>query len=149
MTDLFVTSLSGASARQAVVEQSGSSAWLFMTGPNGEKPIADCFLYNNGGQAIPPVRTGRIACPPTDNGPPALDERYASDEQVLLPVTEDDVQIIWSPAGDAVAVRIHGHVAGFISPDDLQGYSRAVKIDCQWAHPFDEELYLGLFGAER
>ena len=52
MTDLFVTSLSGASARQAVVEQSGSSAWLFMTGPNGEKPIADCFQIAVGGHAI-------------------------------------------------------------------------------------------------
>jgi hypothetical protein len=133
MSDFFVSSLSGASGRQAVVEQSGSSAWLFVTGRDGAAPIADCFLYN-----VPGVQT-------LEEAPPPLDPRYASDDQVSLPVAEDDVQIRWSVDGDAVAVHVHGKVVGFIGPDDLRGYSRAVNQDCDWAHRFDEELYRKLF----
>jgi hypothetical protein len=134
MTDLVVTSLSGASARQAVFEQTPSSAWLYMTGPNGEPPIADCFLYNTGeGQQ------------PDDEGPPPLDAQFASDYRVALPLAEDDIELIWSMDGNAVAARIRGEIVGFISPDDLQGYSRSVREDCTWAHRFDVEIFKRLF----
>jgi len=136
MAPLFVSSLSGASGRQAVVEESTGSAWLYMTGPDGELPIADCFLYNteaawiSGGQ-----------------GPPPLNEKFASGYRVSLPVSDEDVQLTWSRSGDAVAVRIHGVYVGFIGPDDLRGYSRSVARDCDWAHAFDVDLFNRLFGA--
>jgi hypothetical protein len=132
----FVTSLSGASARQAIVEESHASAWLYMTAPNGEQPVADCFLYN----------TGEVWSGDRD-APPPLDPAYASDYHVKLPVSEDDIQIVWSVSGDAVAVRIHGQFVGFIGPHDLQGYSRSVKENCEWAHPFDVDLLRRLFAA--
>jgi hypothetical protein len=128
--DFFVSSLSGASARQAVVEETGPSAWLYMSAANGEEPIAACFLYNTG-------REGE--------GPPPLDPEFASEYRVRLPVTEDDVSIVWSAKGDAVAVRIHGEFVGFIGPDDLLGYSRSVRDDCGWAHPFDVDGFNRLF----
>ena len=131
---LFLSSLSGASARQAVVEESSASAWLYMTAPNGEAPIADCFLYNTDG-----VWTD------TREEPPPLDLAFASGYRVRQPVSEDDVQIVWSRKGDAVAVRIHGEFVGFIGPDDQRGYSRSVSEDCDWAHPFDVELFNRLF----
>ena len=131
---IVLTSLSGASARHAVVEESHASTWLFMTAPNGEEPIADCFLYNTGGE-------------PLDGDPPPLDPAYASSFEVTLPVTEDDIQIVWSVAGDSVAVRVHGQFVGFIGPHDLRGYSRSVHTDCEWAHAFDVELFKRLFDA--
>ena len=134
MTDLVVTSLSGASARQAVFEQTPSSAWLYMTGPNGEPPISDCFLYNTGGVQQP-----------DDEGPPPLDPQFASEYRVQQPLNAEDVELIWSADGHAVAARIRGEMVGFISPDDLQGYSRSVRQDCTWAHPFDVEIFKRLF----
>ena len=136
MTGVLVTSLSGASARQAVVEQSGASAWLYMTAPNGEPPFADCFLYS----------TGEASRSSADE-PPPLDPAYASPYRVHLPVTDEDIQIIWSQDGDAVAVRIHGEFVGFIGPHDLRGYSRSVNQDCDWAHSFDVDLFRQLFDA--
>ena len=132
MSDFFVSSVSGASGRQAVVEQNGTSAWLFITDSNGE-PVADCFLYD-----VPGVS-------PKEDAPPPLEPRFASAEQVRMPVDEDDVKIIWSEDGNAVAARIHGKVAGFIDSNGLRGYSRAVNEDCPWAHRFDEALFRKLF----
>jgi len=135
MADLLLTSLSGASARQAVVEESTASAWLYMTGPEGEEPVVHCFLYDTGGE-------------PGEDEPPPLDPEFASGYRVALPVTEDDVEIIWALDGHAVAVRIHGEYVAFIGPEDLRGYSRSVAIDCDWAHPFDAELFNRLFDME-
>ena len=132
---LFVSSLSGASARLAVIEESGASVWLYMTAPDGEPPIAGCFLYN----------TDDVQ-PPDVEAPPPLDVAFASGYRVRLPVTEDDAQIVWSPAGDAVAARICGEFVGFIGPDDLRGYSRSVSQVCPWAHRFDVDLFRQLFG---
>ena len=134
MSAILITSLSGASTRQAVVEESAASVWLYMTGPRGEPPIAGCFLCN----------TGNSWTPSTEE-PPPLDEALASSNRVQFPVHDDDVQIIWSAAGDAVAVRIHGEYVGFIDSTDLRGYSRSVSQDCDWAHPFDVELFKRLF----
>lgn len=103
-----------------------------MTAPGGEEPIANCFLYN----------TGR---PADTDEPPPLDDADAASYNVRLPVTDDDVQIVWSPKGDAVAVRIHGEFVAFIGPDDLLGYSRSVARECEWAHPFDAALFIKLF----
>lgn len=136
MPDLFIASLSGASARQAVVEESAACGWLYMTGPEGAEPVADCFLYNM--DNVPAA---------SSDSPPPLPEVFASAYRVRLPVTEDDVAIVWSPKGDAVAVRIHGEFVAFIGPDDPLGYSRTVKEDCDWAHPFDVELFRKLFEA--
>ena len=132
---MFVASLSGASARQAVLEETPSSAWLYMTAPEGGPPIAGCFLYN-----IDP------SLAPDDETPPPLDPKFASDFSVELPVTEDDVELLWSIDGNAVAVRIRGLIAGFIGPDDMNGYSRSVNQDCPWAHAFDIPLFKKLFG---
>jgi hypothetical protein len=134
MTDLVVTSLSGASSRQAVFEETASSAWLYMTGPNGEPPIADCFLYNTGGEPQP-----------DDEGPPPLDPYFAAEYHVELPLAEEDIELIWSRDGNAVAARIRGEMVGFISPDDLRGYSRSVREDCTWAHRFDVDLFKNIF----
>ena len=119
----------------AVIEESAASVWLYMTAPNGEEPIADCFLYNTGGVGIQALEA-----------PPPLDPAFASSYRVRLPVTEDDVRIVWSPAGDAVAASIHDEFVGFIGPDDLRGYSRSVNQDCPWAHRFDVALFNRLFG---
>ena len=133
---MFVSSLSGASARLAVVEESAAAAWLFMTAPEGDEPVAQCFLYN----------TGRTINYEDEDAPP-LDPAFASTYVVRMPVTEDDVQIVWSIEGDAVAVRIHNEFVAFIGPDDALGYSRSVKEDCDWAHPFDVERFKRLFDA--
>jgi hypothetical protein len=136
MSGVFVSSLSGASARQAVVEETSASVWLYMTAPNGDPPVAACFLYN----------TGRESSANAEE-PPPLESEYASDYRVRLPVTDDDVEIRWSAAGDAVAVRIHGEFVAFIASHDLLGYSRTVREDCAWAHAFDVEMFRRLFGA--
>ena len=133
---MFVSSLSGASARLAVVEETAAAAWFFMTAPEGQQPVAQCFLYN----------TDSGSKPEDDDAPP-LDPAFASNYRVRTPVTEDDVQIVWSVEGDAVAVRIHDEFVAFIGPDDALGYSRAVKQDCDWAHPFDVDLFKRLFNA--
>lgn len=122
----FKASLSGASARQAVVEDTGASAWLYLTEPEDPTPIAACFLYNGiaPGGADP-------------DGPPPLDPQFASGFEVPRPVSEDDIEIFWSLDGDAAAVRIHGLLVAYITAADPVGFSRSVSEDCPWAHLFD------------
>ena len=140
MADVLLTSLSGASARLAVFEQTGASAWLYLTAPGDFEPVASCFLYATGEPAE------------GDEAPPPLDPQYASGYTVAPPVTEDDVDLLWSAKGDAVAARIKGQIVGFISSEEdaeperfLLGYSRSIREDCAWGRPFDVPLFQRLF----
>ena len=139
MADVLLTSLSGASARLAVFEQTGASAWLYLTAPGDFEPVASCFLYATGEPAA-----GEDAAPP-------LDPQYASGFAVEPPVTEDDVELVWSPKGDGVAARIKGQIVGFITSEGqeserfLLGYSRSIREDCAWGRPFDVPLFQQLF----
>ena len=140
MADVLLTSLSGASARLAVFEQTGASTWLYLTAPGDFEPVASCFLYATGEPAA------------GDGAPPPIDPQYASGYTVEPPVTEDDVELLWSPKGDAVAARIKGEIVGFISAEESQesqrfllGYSRSVGEECAWGHPFDVPLFQRLF----
>src|SRR5437773_4134181 len=121
MEALFITSPHPLSGRQAIVEESSSSAWLYLTGPGGARPIADCFLYN-----LPASGT------PDRHSPPPLDPRFASNLQIVLPLSPEEVELVWSETGNAVAARIRGQIVGFIGLDDGRGYSRAVSQDCPW-----------------
>jgi hypothetical protein len=130
--DFYKVSLSGASGREAVFEQTSASAWLFMSGPEGAEPIARCHVYDTGED-------------PREGDPPPLEPRFGSGYRVALPVSEDEVEIFWSPEGDAAGLRIRGELVAFIGPDDLLGFSRGVAADCDWAHPFNVELFRDLF----
>lgn len=140
MADVLLTSLSGASARLAIFEQTGAAAWLYVTAPGDFEPVASCFLYATGESAE------------GDDAPPPLDPQYASGYAVDVPVTEDDVELLWSPKGDAVAARVKGQIVGFISSEEPQeagrfvlGFSRSVIEDCAWGRPFDVPLFQRLF----
>lgn len=44
--NLFLTEENTLSGRQAVFEDNGKSAWLYLTGRGSEKPAADAWVYN-------------------------------------------------------------------------------------------------------
>jgi hypothetical protein len=84
--DLFLSEQHAHSRRWAVVEDDGSSAWLYLTAPESTKPVAICWLYNR--------TTG---------------------SEPFQPPSAQSVSFRWSASGEAVAVLFGADLIGFIA----------------------------------
>ena len=96
--NLFLEHKHPASRRLAVLEDDGTSAWLYMTEPDSRKPVADAWVYN------------RIAAPPAEaiksyrGGPPPAAQGYASKAALCEDPSSHEWSFLWSEEGESVAV---------------------------------------------
>lgn len=143
MTDdnLFLESEHPASGRFAVLEDDGTSAWLYLTEPGTRKPVADAWVYN------------RIAAPPMEaikayrGGPPPAAQGYASEGALCQDPATHAWSFVWSSDGESVAVAKDGAAVAFIVDGQKGGYSRELVNDGPWGHPWSETLFRQKFGA--
>jgi hypothetical protein len=139
--DLFLEDQHPRSRRLAVLEDDGTSAWLYLTEPDSRRPVADAWVYN------------RIAAPPADaiesyrGGPPPAVQGYASEQAVCEDPSVHEWSFIWSYNGDAVAVAKDGHAMAFIVLGQKGGYSRELVKDGPWGHLWSDELLRSTFGS--
>ena len=88
--NLFLEHKHPASRRLAVLEDDGTSAWLYMTEPDSRKPVADAWIYN------------RVAAPPADaiksyrGGPPPAVQGYASEVALCEEPSSHEWSFVWS-----------------------------------------------------
>ena len=104
----FLSEQHSVSHRWAVFEDDGLSAWLYLTEPNSEKPIADCWIYN---------RVSDIE--PTENylsrgvAPPATLE-FIRDDALTIVSETSSLRFVWSGDGESVALFDGDVLLGFI-----------------------------------
>jgi len=138
---LFLENEHPTSRRLAVLEDDGTSVWLYVTEPNSRKPTADAWVYN------------RIAAPPASaiesyrGGPPPAVQGYASDSALCGDPIAHRWSFIWSSDGESVAVAKDGEPAAFIVVGNKHGYSRELVKDGPWGHPWSNELFASTFVA--
>jgi hypothetical protein len=137
---LFLSMQHPTTRRWAILEDDGTSAWLYVTGPDTLKPVGDCFVYS----ARPPA-----AEVPKDwfrGSPPPITTVYASPTAYRPDLPLGQVAVTWAADGRAAAVFVGDEPVAFLIVGQLLGYSRAVATDGPWGHPWDEGQFERYFG---
>ncbi len=133
--ETFLSEQHSVSHRWTVFEDDGLSAWLYLTEPNSEKLIADCWIYN----CVSDIE-------PTENylsrgvAPPAPLEFVRDDTLTSLSETSS-FRFAWSDDGESVALFDGNILLGFIVSGQKRGFSRNVRKDGAWGNLLDEDLY--------
>jgi hypothetical protein len=139
--NLFLEHEHRESGRLAVLEDDGTSAWLYISEADSRKPIGDAWVYN------------RIAAPPTEaiksfhGGPPPAAKGYASEAALCENPSSHEWSFVWSADGESVAVAKDGEPVAFIIGGEKGGYSRELVKDGPWGQPWSEKLFRLKFGA--
>lgn len=137
--ELFLESQHAVSRRFVVMEDDGTSAWLYLTEPETRKPVGDAWVYN------------RIPAPPTSEiksyrgGPPPAAIGYASDTALCDSPFEHEWSFIWASDGHAVAVAKQGVPVACIVADQKGGYSRELIKDGPWGHVWSDAEFKRVF----
>jgi hypothetical protein len=140
--DLFLSEQHPRSRRWAVVEDDGTTAWMYLTGPDRQKPVADCWLYNR--VEAPSVFSSSRGSAPVAPATHVVDRRACEP-----PPRRDQVRFEWSSDGDAVAVHFGPELIGFIAATERRGFSKNLSTSGPFGSPIDRALYERLFGAPR
>ena len=137
--EVFLSEQHPVSHRWAVLEDDGLSAWLYLTEPNSEKPIADCWIYNRTSNPEPAESyMSRGSAPPAPSD-------YIGDSAVVLSSDASSFRLVWSEDGESIAFFDDNILMGFIASGEKRGYSRNLARAGAWGNPLDEGLYKSLF----
>lgn len=131
----MLESYNGASRRCAVFEDDGTSGWLYMSGVDDRKPIADVWIYN------------RITAPPPSdiknyrNGPPPAASGFTDDSTICHDPGSHAWTFVWSDDGDGVVMHCDGEPIAMLVASDRRGWSRNLRRDGPWGNVWNDKLY--------
>lgn len=135
----MLESLNDGSGRVAVFEDDGTSAWLYLSGVNDRKPVADVWVHN------------RINAPPASKmkndrgGPPPAASGFTDDATICRDPDGHDWAFTWGNGGNAVVIHRDGLPLAMLVAADRRGWSRNLRRDGPWGHVWDESLYTAVF----
>lgn len=136
---IFITDQHSVSGRWAVFEDDGVSGWLYLTIPNEQNPIADCWIYNRI-QAPDPAEIEKY-----QDGPPPASSEYAGHAALVRDITEFQVQFVWSIDGNAVALIVDGVPMGYVLADRRGEHSKNLRKSGPWGEVFNQVEFEILF----
>ncbi len=139
MNKLFLDNQNPISLRWAILEDDDKSAWLYLTEPRTEHPIADVFVYNR----IKPIKTKDVK--KIYGGPPPIDEAHANNQSVISKPETHHFSFAWSSDGNSIAVIKEGNPITMIINAEKHGYSKGIGVNGPWGHVWDEVLYQRVF----
>lgn len=116
--DAFLSEKNPVSHRWAVFEDDGSSAWLYLTEPDSEEIMADCWIYN---RVQNPLPANRYA---SEGIAPPAPANYIGDAAVMNAVDVSNFRFVWSEDGESVSFLDGNSLLGFIAAGQKRGYSR-------------------------
>jgi hypothetical protein len=121
--------------RWAVVDDDGTCAWLYITEPDSEKPVSDCFLYNR----IPVIEDEIVNYYVSRGIQPPISKKFASQSALIKNIDEGQVQINWSNDGSLVTVNIFGNKWATIFIGEKLGSSRGIENEGPFGYPLTEK----------
>ncbi len=136
---LFLTEYHATSNRNVVVVDEGSSVWCYLTEPNGDNPIADCWLLNT---IDAPENLDDFGS--SESAPPAT-RRYVTDAAKRALPSEASIKLLWSKDGESVAVYVGRELLGFIAHNIPRGFSTNLREEGPFGSPLDRELFSMFF----
>ena len=131
----MLESINDISGRVAVFEDDGVSAWLYLSGANDRKPIADVWVHN------------RIKAPPTTEianyhgGPPSAASGFADDSTICHDPDAHNWTYTWHDDGDAVVIHRDGIPVAMLIASERRGWSRNLRRDGPWGNVWSEDRY--------
>jgi hypothetical protein len=128
----FISEQHSSSQRHAIFEDDGTSAWLYLTGPNGPRPVADVFVYNRQAPSDRVDKSDR-------SHPPPIVKQFAAPDAVVDDPGRSVWRFQWSADGNSVALVRDGVVVALIRAGQRRGYSSAVVAECPWGAPLGDE----------
>lgn len=135
--DIFLTEQCETNGRWAIFESNSSSAWLYMTEPNSQKPSADAFVYS----LVTPVTKEEAKAMMERGDTPVIVDSYSNDQTVKTGIEEKDIKIRWDAKGRSVVVFISGAPVTILKVGDRQGYSKGLGKDGFFGKPWNESVY--------
>jgi hypothetical protein len=136
----YLSELHAVSQRRAVFDDSGATAYLYLTDANSETRIADAWVYNR--VAAPTPEEARRFLP----DPPPAAAGYVSENAFCADPMSIRWRIAWSRDGNSVAlVDDVGPIACILSGRS-RGYSRELIRSGPWGEPWSEAAYVDIFG---
>lgn len=138
-SNLFIDAQHSLSRRFAILEDNGTSAWLYLTEPDIEKPSADAWVHN------------RIPAPSKEEvksfrgGPPPAAIGYASNTAICESPADHDWAFIWADNGNSVAVTKDGVPVACIVAAPKGSYSRELVKDGPWGSVWSDAEFDRVF----
>lgn len=136
--ELFLAFYNETSKRHAVIEDDGLTAWLYLSQPSDDpaktKPIDSYgFVYNR----KEPIEVKEVQNYRPD--PPPIAKGYASEEAVCTNPDQHRWSVLWSEDGESVLLQRDGIPWCLIMNGEKMGYSKAIKVEGDWGHPWNDE----------
>ncbi|WP_156029285.1 hypothetical protein [Shewanella sp. 38A_GOM-205m] len=138
--DIFIEQKNEVSGRFAIIEENGTSAWLYLMPASGKGIDRDAFVFS----PIEPAE--KLNIDEIKNGDtPILTKSVASESAVITNVTESELSLEWSKDGHSVAVLYKNKPIAFIDSVQKASYSKALKIESFFGKPWDQNTYNEIF----
>lgn len=137
---LFMDEFHPRSGRCVILEDNGSSAWLYLTSKEGKGIEKDAFAYS----PIKPMdelNKAEIA----SGSPPVLIKRIASSEAVIEAIEEKKFEFKWSTTGESVALIYKNKPFAMIHAEFPRGFSRALTKESGFGNPWNQDAYIREF----
>ena len=102
-------------------EDDGLSAWLYLTEPDSEKPVADRWIYNriSNPESTESYMSREVA-------PPAPSD-FARDGAFVVSPDAPSFRLVWSKDGESVALFDGNILMEFIASGQKRGFSRKMR----------------------
>lgn len=121
------------SKRFAILEDDGTSCWLYLTRPNDQAVAADAWVFNR----IAPPSPSEVKV--YRGGPPPAAKGYVSASAVCETPLDYEWTFLWSADGESVAIEKDGQPVAFIVAGQEHGYSRELIKDGPWGQKWSAE----------
>ncbi len=139
---IFIHSQHPTSKRFVILDESERVAYLYLTDKGKQIPVKDALAYM------------RVTAPnkvdwkntAKEGHPPILSKEFASDSAVIKNAKEGQFSFEWSDDGESASLNYNGNPIAFVSVKKSLGYSKAISKPNKLALPWDEKIYIELFG---
>ena len=135
----FLSERHGESRRQAVFEDTGIAAYLYLSSADSNAIVADAWVYN---RIEAPTIDEAKSCRPD---PPPAAEGYATAEAYLPSPGAYVWSFRWAQDGQSVAICADGVALAFIRGGQRRGFSRHLLRSGPWGEPWSDEVYEATF----
>ena len=139
MSSLFLSEQNQNSGRFVFLADEGTAVWMYLTAPNEQTIVADCWVHN-----LVPAPEDLTEYRGKDSPPPATKEFAKPGSFQPLP-DPSSVQFVWAPDGESVSLFIGNVLYGFIAAGVKNGFSRFLIKSGPFGAPIDDLIYKALF----
>jgi len=136
-TVIWVDEVHPVSGRAAILEDNGTSCWLYLHESANGPVLKTVLAYS----PIAPISSAEFKERLSHGDTPILVSFYASPHAVIAERFPDDFSFRWRGDGEAVAVLYRNEVLAVATPEEAFGSSRAISQSGPFGDPLQIERY--------